>query len=282
MVKSLDGISRYQWIPVLFEEIEAAGYSYDPKQDIFYSNMHSWQRNMGYCRLYDEAIAPLGMIVDCEPINFVYGGKKWLIELWKGQYVMTTGGEIGVYTTDRPDLNIPGFFSGTFYHCASNTDMLSMSYTLVKNNEVLFKRKDKHWWLTGFKLGEFSEPSELTMYLTIVLKNEIMRNAFVRGLKKAGYIENEIFIDGNAVGLVFDKAHSPKPITRITETDRLTQRKNKLLCDKYQKITRAYVNFPDKMNAIREQSPEIYDAILNIGKNKKVFEIYRKIKNYLS
>jgi len=162
---------------VLYKVMADAGYSYDPIQDIFYSNMDPWQRKMGYCRLYDEASAPLNMIIDCEPIYFEYGGKRWLIEFWKGQYGMTTGGEIGVYTTEGPDLDIPGLFNGTFYNCASNADRLYMSFTLVKDEEVLFKRKGKHWWLTGFKLGEFSEPSELTMYLTIALKDRFMRDA---------------------------------------------------------------------------------------------------------
>ena len=266
----------------LYEVIADAGYSYDPSQDIFYSNMDPWQRKMGYCGLYDEASAPLNMIIDCEPIYFVYGGKKWLIEFWKGQYGMTTGGEIGVYTTKEPDLNIPDFFDGTFYNCASNADRLYMSYSLVKNGEILFTRKDRHWWLTGFKLGEFSEPSELKMYLSIALKNAAMRNAFLEGLKEAGYSEDEIFVDRNIVGMVFAETHTSQPITRIAEADWLIQRKNELLCDKYQEITGPYDNFIDKMNAIREQAPEIYAAILNIGKTKQVFEIYGKIKDYLS
>jgi hypothetical protein len=265
----------------LYEAIKSAGYSYDPRQDIFYSNMDPWQRKMGYCRLYDEASAPLNMIIDCEPIYFEYGGKRWMIEFWKGQYGMSSGGEIGVYTTEEPDLSIPGFFDGTFYNCASNADRLYMSYSLVKDDELLFTRKGKHWWLTGFKLGEFSEPSELTMYLTIALKDAAMRNAFVGGLKKAGYSDSELYIDSNIVGLIYNKTHTPQPITRIAETDWLIQRKNELLCEKYQEITGPYDNFPDKMNAIREQAPEIYDAILNIGKTKPLFEIYEKLKKYL-
>lgn len=64
-----------------FEElINASGFDYDPKQDIFYSIMDPWQRKMGYCRLYDEACAPMGMIVDCEPVHFNYKGKRWMIE----------------------------------------------------------------------------------------------------------------------------------------------------------------------------------------------------------
>ncbi len=265
----------------LYELIEEAGYSYDPVQDMFYSNLDPWQRKMGYCRLYDEASAPLNMIMDCEPIYFEYEDKRWLIELWKGQYGMTTGGEIGVYNTEGPDIDIPGYFSGTFFHSAGNDELLYMSFILAKNGRALIHRRDKHWWLTGFKLGEFSEPSELTMYATIALKNTSMRNAFVEGLKKAGYKEKELLIDGNIVGLVFDEPRTSQPLTRIPETDWLIQRKNEILCDKYQEITRDYDSFPEKMNAIRELAPEVYDALLEIGKTRKLFKAFDKIKDYL-
>ena len=284
IIRWLTGIgTRKRADDELYEIIESAGYSYDTEQDIFYSNLDSWQREMGYCRLYDEAAAPLNMIIDCEPIYFEYEGKRWMIEFWKGQYGMTTGGEIGVYTAEGPDLDIPGLFNGTFYNCASNTDLLYMAYSLVKNGKVLLTRNDKHWWLTGFKLGEFSEPSELTMYLTIALKNTVMRNAFIQGLKDAGYSEDEIFIDKTIVGLIFKEPRTPQPITRIAGTDWLIQRKNELLCNKYQEITAQYDRFPDKMKTIRKQAPEIYDTILNgIGKTKQLFEVFEKIKEYLS
>jgi hypothetical protein len=53
-----------------------------------------------------------------------------------------------------------------------------MSYVLKKNGETLFTRQAKHWWLTGFRLGEFSEPYELTMEVSVTLKDVFMRNAF--------------------------------------------------------------------------------------------------------
>ena len=273
---------REQGDETLYEVIGDAGYAYDSMQDVFYSILDPWQRKMGYCRLYDEASAPLNMIIDCEPIYFEYGGKRWLIEFWKGQYAMSAGSEIGVYTTDGPDLNIPGVFNGTFYNCAGNEDLLYMSYSLVRNGELLFRRKAKHWWLTGFKLGEFAEPSELTMYLSIALKNASMRDAFIRGLNQAGYSENEILVDGNIVSLVFGETRTPQPLSRIPETDWIIQRKNELLCAKYREITGQYDKFPDKLAAIRERAPEIYDAILHIGKARPLFEVYEKIKDYLS
>lgn len=60
--------------------------------------------------------------------------------------------------------------------------------------------------LAGFKLGEYSEPSELVMYLNITLKDEEMCSSFVEAIKKIGYEENKEFIvNGNTVGLTFDK-----------------------------------------------------------------------------
>lgn len=260
----------------LDKAIETAGYSYDQKQDIFYSTMDPWQRNIGYCRLYDEAAAPLGMIIDCEPIHFKYLEKEWLIGFWKGQYDLVTGGEIGVYTR-TVDLNILGFFSGAYYDCVSNTNLLKMSYTLKKNGNTLFTRKGEHWWLTGFKLGEFSDPSELTMDITITLHNVSMRDAFVTGLWNAGYPLDEFTRDGATVSFTFGSPHTPPPNTRKPATDRIIQRKNELLCEKYQEITGSSNNIRDKVKAIEEQSPEMYDKVIGIGKSKQLYEAFTSL-----
>jgi len=256
--------------------LHAAGYVYDQAQDIFYSTLDPWQRNLGYCRLYDEVGAPLSMIMDCEPIYFEYEGEKWLIEFWKGQYGMVTGGEIGVYTGGI-DLNILGFWRDTIYKCASNGDLLQMSYTLKKGGKILFTREGWHWWLTGFILGEFSEPEELVMDLQITLKDENMLEAFLDGLREAGYSNDEITVSGNTVSLTFDTPHTKQPFTRIPSTDWLIQRKNELLCNKYQEITKPYDSFDDKVKAIEEDAPYLYDQIIRIGKAKNSFEIYEAV-----
>jgi hypothetical protein len=266
----------------LEEAIEIAGYSYDPKQDIFYSNMDAWQKDMGYCRLYDEASVPLGMIIDCEPIEFEYDGKKWLIEFWKGQYDLTTGGEIGIYTTKSSDINIPGIYNGPFYRSAGDEDILPMSFSLKKNGKTILTRQEKHWWLTGFKLGQFSEPSELIMDLSLTLKDKDMCNAFVKELNNVGYSKYEIKVNGNEVKLRFDKPRTVQPITRTPEADLVIQMKNKLLCDKYDEITAGYDNFPDKIKAIKEQSPKLYENLINIDKTKQLFGKYEKFINYLT
>lgn len=263
-------------IDQLDKAIETAGYAYDPIQDIFFSIMNPWQRGMGYCRLYDEASAPMGMIIDCEPIRFEYQGKKWMISFWKGQYDMVTGGEIGVYTASL-DLNIPGIFSGTFYQSVSDDALLQMSFSLRKNGNTLFTRKGKHWWLTGFKLGEFSEPSELTMDIEITFDNWLMRDSFISGLKDAGYYNHEITILGNSVRIIFDVPHTRQPFTRTKETDWIIQRKNELLCKKFQEVTEDLETLEEKMRAIEEQAPELYNNILKIGKTNKFYELFTEI-----
>ncbi|SDH06727.1 DUF4474 domain-containing protein [Desulfosporosinus hippei] len=256
--------------------VEIAGYDYDSVQDIFYSTMNPWQRKIGYCRLFDEAAAPLGMIIDCEPIHFEYNNKKWMIGLWKGQYDLVSGGEIGVYT-EAFDLKIPGFFTGTFYNCASDSDLLQMSFVLKKKGKVLFRREGEHWWLTGFKLGEFSEPSDLTMDININLKNRLMRDAFIAGLYNAGYSKADLTINGNSVSFLYATPHSEQPVTRTVATDRIIQRKNELFCAKYQEITQGLDNLQDRVAAIEEQAPELYQKIIKMGKAKPLFGIYETV-----
>lgn len=256
----------------IYETIKAAGYSYDSKQDIFYSNMDPWQRKHGYSRFFDESAAIMGMIVDCEPIRFDYGGKKWLIELWKGQYDMTTGGEIGVYTAKGTDVKVKDVLKAVHYDSASDEDRLPIAFALKKKGKTIFVRRDIHWWLTGFKLGEYSEPSDLVMNINITLKDEAMRDTFIEALMNIGYTSEEIFVHENIVGLVFDRPHTKQPVTRTAETDKLIQKKNKLLCDSYNEITGPYITITEKIRAIQKESPELYKYIANIGKPKQLFQ----------
>ena len=251
--------------------IATAGYAYDPNQNIYYSTMDSWQRNVGFCRLCDEAGAPLSMIMDCEPVHFEYGGEKWLIEFWKGQYGMVTGGEIGVYTGGI-DVKILGIYNDTFYNCASDDQLLEMSYTLKKNGRTLFSREGKHWWLTGFKLREFSEPSELSMDISITLRDEIMRDAFLGGFIAAGYSESEYTVVGNTVSFTFNIPRAKQPSTRTRATDWITQRKNEFLCNKYQEFMGPFDSIQDRIKAFEEQAPNMYPSILNLRRTNQLSE----------
>lgn len=259
-------------IDSLNEFLRPYGYAYDPQQDIFYPIINPWQREMGYTRLYDEAAAPAFMILDSEPIYFEYDNKSWMIEFWKGQYSIATGFEIGIYYTDKLDLSNK-LFNWTLYECADDENMLKMRFELFKNDLSIIKRKGKHWWLAGFKLGEFSQPWELKANVSITLKNIDMRNAFLKGLIRAGYKRNELIINKKTVSLTFDKPRTPQPFTRIDELDEIIQDKNKELCNRYNEATKDYDNSLDKIIALQEIAPDMLEKIVIMGKAKDIFKL---------
>ena len=168
--------------------------------------MESLQRQFGYAYGYDVVAIGMNAIIDCEPFFFEYDGKYWMVELWKGQYGLETGCEIGVYNrsidstspvysfldaTVGPRSGDPTPSHNMFYDCANNDELLEMSFTLYKNGKILFCRgPEKHWWLTGFKWGVYSRPQELTMDITITCSGDTMCEALVIALQGKGYSVN--------------------------------------------------------------------------------------------
>jgi hypothetical protein len=217
------------WTPtsMLAKAVDIAGFDYDPSQGIIYSKMHPLQRNFGYAYGYDAAALLMSAVIDCEPIFFDYDGKTWMIELWKGQYGLETGCEIGVYT--RPIGSTGPFYfvldhtvgvrpydrtpeRNQYFDCAADSDLLVMSSTLYRNGQKLFSRgPDQHWWLTGFKWGVFSNPEDLTMDVSITCKDAGMTSAFGASLRTVGY--QNVNVSGNAVGFTFGTPYTPQPRT---------------------------------------------------------------------
>lgn len=215
------------WTPgsLLALAVDAAGFRYDPRQDIIYSKMYPLQRDFGYAYGYDAAALGMNAIIDCEPIFFDYAGKTWMIELWKGQYGLETGCEIGVYnraigstsfvysTLDatvgkRP--NDPNPSHSLFFDCASDSELLLMSSTLYRNGQKVFSRgPERHWWLTGFKWGVLSEPEDLTMDVSIECLDAVMMSALVGALTGLGY--QNLHTNGNTVTFTFDTPKTPQP-----------------------------------------------------------------------
>lgn len=249
----------------LNNDLKPYGFAYDPEQEIFFSIMEAWQRQHGYCKSYDLMSPFINLIFDSEPIYFDYDNRRWLIEFWKGQYGMTTGGEVGVYVSSKeedrtktPDLII--------YDSVSNDELLPISFILKKNGYPIFTRSDTHWWVTGFKLGEFSKPSQLSMDITIEFKDEDMCKAFVSALKKTGYKDAEIQINNNLVSITFAKPHTRKPFTLTKIGVSYAQATNKRNCSIYNYMTRHYSNTLDKLNYIKQKYPILYKQMLNISR----------------
>jgi hypothetical protein len=157
-----------------------------------------------------------------------------------------------------------------------------MSFAFRKKGNLLFTRSGYHWWLTGFKLGEFSKPSELSMEIVLDLYDRRMAAVFVAALKRAGYTEEEYRLQGRRVMIMYDKPHTKQPVTRTAFTDYIMQRNNDSLCSSYNYLTSAYTDTLDKLEIVRNENPGMYDRILTIGKPREAFEAYDRIKGYLN
>ena len=260
--------------------LKEAGFGYDPSTDVFFSLRDCWQREMGYCRLFDEGAGSFNMIMDCEPIHFSHRGKRWMIELWKGQYGITTGGEIGIYYTDRDDISVKDF-SGPLYESVPDEEMLAMGFTLRKNGQVLFRRKDVHWWLTGFRLGEFSSPDELTMDAWIRFPDRSMRDAFLQGLTNAGYRKDEFSVRHHTVQIRFIRPHGPQPAMRGTIQEKLVQKTNRTNCRLYQRVTESCTNTPDKLAYLENLAPDLFEFCMHSLYARGFYEIYEGLKHLL-
>lgn len=263
------------------EALNLYGFLFDIRQDIVYSSMYAQQRKFGYCKLYDELAPSLNMIIDCEPIYFQYDDRRWLIEFWKGQYGMTTGGEVGVYVTDKKDVDIPGVFSGTFYESISDNELLQMKYTLNKEEKAIIKREERHWWLTGFDVGTFSQAEQLSLEVQITFPNWKMQKAFIIGLGYAGYTTNDVTIDNKTVKVIFKNPKTKQPQKYKKWVISYIQKLNRFYCNLFNWVTKDFTRTIDKIDFLRIYYPILFRLIANSKRDKKIENLYENIQKSL-
>ena len=159
------------------EILNTCGFEYDEEQGIYYSSLEPWQKNFGFNMIYDISAPLAGMYYDTERIYFNYNDKDWMIQIWKGQYGITAGAEIGVYNKTDKIMQ---------YDCASEDEYLGMSFDFYNQDEFVFSRgPEKHWWLTGFKIFNAGVPILIDLDITIKFPTKSMTDAFEEGLKSA-------------------------------------------------------------------------------------------------
>ncbi len=157
--------------------LDFAGFEYDEEQGIYYSQMNPLQRKFGFNVGYDMAAPLTGMIYDTRRIEFEYDDREWMVQIWKGQYGITSGAEIGLYNRD-PSKNFQ-------YDCADDEDLIEMQFDFYNQDELVFSRgPEKHWWLTGFKVFHAGVPMLIDLDMTLTFTDKQMAQAFANALKK--------------------------------------------------------------------------------------------------
>ncbi len=225
-------------IRTLNELAEPFGFTYLCDQDIISSTHNAPQRQFGYCALFDKAAPRFNMVFDCEPVYFSYREQTWLIEFWKGQYGINTGAEIGIYHAD--ELIPPKKRPAALFHSASDEEMLPLSMELLDQERCLFAIRQKHWWLTGFCMGRYSNPRDLTLICSITFPNRCMLQNFVEGMLDAGYERCELNICNLTVSFRFSKPKSRQPKSKRRFFVWWSNLQNRLFTCIYCRLTRPY------------------------------------------
>lgn len=156
------------------------GYNFSVKEILAFSPINIWMRNFGFCLFYDifSYTTPF-FNYNTRRIKFDYDGLEWMIQVWKGNYLVSNGGEVGIYTRK------PGSI-GTFYNCATDEQMMTMSIDIYHDDELLMHRDPTlHWWLNGFVMDDtLYLAKSMTAVFSVEMKDEEMVNAFTQAIDK--------------------------------------------------------------------------------------------------
>lgn len=192
--------------------LKPSGFTYDPQNDIITSTLHPWQRDFGYEGLYDEGAPYFSMILETLPVYFNYQDRTWLIQLWKGQYGISAGSEIGVYHSDK--IIPKKKRREAHFESVTDQELLFLSANLCHRRKPMFRIEKWHWWLTGFTVGEYIRADELVMEASITFPNREMLNAYVESLLDQNIPLHNIHIRRLTVTVYFSKPLCPISFSR--------------------------------------------------------------------
>lgn len=251
-------------ICLLNDIIAPFGFFYHPTQDVIVSTVDAWQREFGYCAAYDKTAPYFNMVFDCEPVYFDYNGRTWLIEFWKGQYGINTGAEIGIYHADS--VLAPEEYSRTLFQSASDREMLNLSSELTRLGRRLYCLNGTHWWLSGFRMGYYSNPDELSLRLSLTFPDACMLQSFTESLRRRGYNDCSLCVCGLTANITF---HAPSRGRRRTLRAAVSQWKNRLFCRLFCHVTRPFTQTYDKLLYLYFYLPPAFRHMLSFKRNRK-------------
>jgi len=246
-VIALSSAEKQKMLDILAEPL---GYCYNPNQDIFTSTLDAPQKIFGYTTLFDLYAPYFNMIFDYETIYFNYNSRTWLLEIWKGQYGINSGCEIGLYYADS--VIPPGDYSSTHFKSVEDKDMLELSFEVNRNDRkkgmrpvTLGKLSRKHWWLTLFKMGIFTKPRNLSVDASLRFKDYPMMYSFLHSFEKT-LPDIPFYVDGLNVSFTFH--HSNRSYSFFKRTVRhIALTACKVYCKLFLFITRPFSNSGDKL-----------------------------------
>lgn len=246
------------------------GFEYKLSLDAFTSTADAWQRECGYCTLYDRQAPVFHMIFDCEPVYFDYKGATWLIEHLERSV------RDHCRMRDRHIQGRPHHFKeerkSTLFHSITDEEMPVFSVTLLKDGAPVSRLCERHWWLTAFLVGRYAEPESLSMKATIIFPDEEMCTAFLAGLDESGYEPPNLYVSGEAAAFTFSAPHTAQPFLRSSFYSRWVLYKNRVLLSLFLQLTKPFRFTLDRLLLLYEYLPVLFRHILKLrrtGHNRR-------------
>lgn len=176
--------------------IVGIGFNFNITEMVVYATVNCWMRDFGFCYMYDLLAnsMPVFFNYNTRRFKFDYNGLEYMIQIWKGNYTVANGGEVGVYCRDKSKF-------GSYYDCANDEQMLEMSMQILHGDKMLVNKPlQLHWWVNGFNLGtRMYLPESLTMNFSIVMTDEEMLNAFCQAIDNHYMHDVTYTVDGLTV-----------------------------------------------------------------------------------
>lgn len=267
IIKKICCMSVQEKLCRLNELVNPFGFEYLLSQDIFTSRKDAWQRDFGYCWLYDKSADLFNMVFDCEPVYFDYEGCTWMIELWKGQYGINVGAEIGIYRADG--LVSRNQRTTAMFHTVPDSDLPFFEFTLYHETCPMYRIAQRHWWLTGFRMGQYAKPDCLLMKTEITFPSCEMQNSFVRGLIDCGYAPEDIHVWNLQVSFSFLRPHTRQPRSAHSIRTSFALWKNRIFLKIYLHVTKHFCFTMDKLLYLYEYLPFAFRHMMHIRHKKK-------------
>lgn len=175
------------------------GHNLNIQEMLVYATTNCWMRYFGFCLFYDLVSYTTPFFnYRTRRFKFDYQDKEWMIQIWKGRYLIADGAEVGVYNRSKSKI-------GTYYDCVSDADRLKISFSVYQGDKLLVSRAEQlHWWANGFKIMKKTcGPNDLTLKCTIEMKDEEMLQAFSQALEHNMWQGYTYTVDGLKVSIVW-------------------------------------------------------------------------------
>lgn len=273
VIKKVNSLTLAEKNTILDELAETGGYHYDHCQDIFATRLDAPQKLFGYTNFFDLSAPYFNMVFDYETIYFDYQGKTWLIEMWKGQYGINSGCELGIYHADK--VVDPKDYDSPHFKAVDPKDMLDISLKL--NHHItkstsqygrLGQMRQMHWWLTIFKMGVFSKPEELFVNTSIRFKDQSMMYSFLESFENTlPHIPYKI----NGLTVYFTFSQSLRTYSTFKRmVRRMALFSCRVYCNLFNYITRPFSKGGDKILYLYYYLPFILRHIFKKITGKKI------------